>query len=331
VNGDKPFLLETPKDVRAAAVFEAASNARSCFTNLANGNISRFKLSFKSQKKEDSGGWCLGIAQSALKTRGRRTLIIYGDYCPWEFETLGAIGEVTKDCKLHFDGAKYYLLVPYERPHPAKVARGERSVINDSKEAVIALDPGVRTFQTGYTPSQAFKLGDGCAGRLFALAITLDRLLAFEKTIPKVQRRKRRSVRLRIIKTRKKIANLRYDLHYKVADFLTRKAKIILLPAFETSEMVQRVQRRIGSKTVRQMSFLSHYKFKQRLIAKAAVRGVKVLIVSEHYTSKTCGRCGHLKEDLGSAKTFRCDHCAANLDRDCNGARNILLRAIRRR
>jgi hypothetical protein len=87
----------------------------------------------------------------------------------------------------------------------------------------------------------------------------------------------------------------------------------------------------LGSKTVRQMSFLSHYKFKQRLIAKAAVRGVKVLVVSEHYTSKTCGSCGRLKEDLGSAKTFRCDHCAAVLDRDCNGARNILLRAIRRR
>jgi transposase len=248
VNRDKLSMLETPKDVRAATVFEAASNARSCFTNLANGDISRFKLSFKSQKKEDSGGWCLGIAQSALKTRERRTLIIYEDY--WEFETLGAIGEITKDCKLQFDGAKYYCLVPYERLRSAKVARGERSLINDSKEAVIALDPGVRTFQTGYTPSQAFKRGDGCAGRLFALAITLNRLLAFEKTILKVQRRKRRFVRLRIIKTRKKIANLRDDLHYKVADFLTKKAKIILLPAFETSEMVQRVWRRIRSKTV---------------------------------------------------------------------------------
>ena len=220
--------------------------------------------------------------------------------------------------------------MPYDRPRPSRVTGGERSFIADSKEAVIALDPGVRTFQTAYSPSQAFKLGDGCAGRLFSLAITLDRILGFEKRIPKAHRRKRRAITLRIIKVRKKIANLRDDLHYKVAEFLTRKAKIILLPSFDTSEMVKKVGRCIRSKTVRQMSFLSHFKFKQRLIAKAAVRGVRVLIVSEHYTSKTCGRCGQLKEDLGSEKTFRCDRCAATLDRDCNGARNVLLRAMRR-
>ena len=330
VNGDKQFLLRTPKDVRAAAVFEAAKNAKACFTNLANGNINRFDLSFKSRKKEDARGWSLGIAQSAIKTRGRRTLIIYGEYCPWEFETLGPVGEITKDCQLHFDGAKYYLLVPYDRPRPSRVNGGLRSFIAESKEAVIALDPGVRTFQTAYSPSQAFKLGDGCAGRLFSLAITLDRLLGFENRISKAHRRKRRAIILRIIKVRKKIANLRDDLHYKVAEFLTRKANIILLPSFDTSEMVKKVGRRIRSKMVRQMSFLSHSKFKQRLIAKAAVRGVRVLIVSEHYTSKTCGRCGQLKEDLGSAKTFRCNRCAATLDRDCNGARNVLLRAMRR-
>jgi transposase len=68
------------------------------------------------------------------------------------------------------------------------------------------------------------------------------------------------------------------------------------------------------------MSFLLHYKFKQRLMAKAADRGVRVLIVSEHYTSKTCGRCGEVNEDLGAARTFECESCFAYIDRDCNGA-----------
>ncbi|GAQ91406.1 putative Transcription regulator HTH [Klebsormidium nitens] len=331
VNGDKPHLLKTPKDVRAAAVFEAAKNAKSCFSNRERGNITGFRFSFKTKKKEDSKGWCLGIAKTAVKRRGNRTLIIYGDYCPWEFETLGAIGEITKDCQLQFDGAKYYLLLPYSKTHPAKVKGNTKSLINETREAVIALDPGVRTFLTAYSPSEAYKLGDGCAQRLFSLAITLDRLLAFEKRIPKDHRKKQRAVRLRIIKTRRKIAHLRDEMHYKVADFLTRKAKIILLPTFETSEMVRRFQRRIGSKSVRQMSFLSHYKFKQRLIAKAAGRGVRVLIVSEHYTSKTCGRCGEVKQNLEGARTFKCGSCFAVIDRDCNGARNILLRAIRRK
>jgi putative transposase len=329
VNAHALFLLETPKDIRAAAVFEAAKNAKACFTNLRHGNIIHFGMRFKAKKKEDRQGWCLGIAKKAIKVRGKRTLIIYGSYCPWEFETVGTIGEINKDCKIQFDGARYYLVISYQKPTPETVEQGESSLINEVKESVISLDPGIRTFQTAYSPSQVFKLGDGCATRLFSLAIQLDRLTAFEKRIIKKYRRKRRAVRVRILKVRKKLANLRDELHYKTADFLTRKAKVILLPEFKTSEMVKRVGRRIGSKTVRQMSFLSHYSFMQRLKAKAAVRGVTVLMVSEHYTSKTRGSCGHMKENLGSSKTLQCDQCSSVLDRDCNGARNILLCAMR--
>jgi putative transposase len=329
VNAHASFLLKTPKDIRAAAVFEATKNARACFTNLRQGNITHFRMGFRARKKEDRRGWCLGVNKKAIKVRGKRTLIIYGTYCPWEFETVGTIGEISKDCKIQFDGARYYLIIPYQKSTPKAIGQGERSLINEVKESVISLDPGIRTSQTAYSPSKVFKLGDGCATRLFSLAIQLDRLISFEKRIIKRHRRKKRAVRLRIIKVRKKLAHLRDELHYKTADFLTKKAKVIMLPEFKTSEMVKRVGRRIGSKTVRQMSFLSHYKFMQRLKAKAAVRGVTVLIVSEHYTSKTCGRCGHMKENLGSSKTLQRDQCLSVLDRDCNGARNILLRAMR--
>jgi putative transposase len=329
VNAHASFLLKTPKDIRAAVVFEAIKNAKACFTNLRQGNITHFRMGFKARKKEDRRGWCLGVDKKAIKVRGKRTLIIYGTYCPWEFETVGTIGEISKDCKIQFDRARYYLIIPYQKPFPEAIGQGERSLINEVKESVISLDPGIRTFQTAYTPGKVFKLGDGCATRLFSPAIQLDRLISFEKRIIKKHRRKRRAVRLRIIKVRKKLAHLRDELHYKIADFLTKKAKVIMLPEFKTSEMVKRVGRRIGSKTVRQMSFLSHYKFMQRLKAKAAVRGVTVLIVSEHYTSKTCGRCGHMKENLGSSKTLQRDQCLSVLDRDCNGARNILLRAMR--
>ena len=54
------------------------------------------------------------------------------------------------------------------------------------------------------------------------------------------------------------------------------------------------------------------------------------MIAAEHYTSKTCGECGALNETLGGKKTFLCAFCGYEADRDHNGARNILLRAIRR-
>jgi transposase len=43
---------------------------------------------------------------------------------------------------------------------------------------------------------------------------------------------------------------------------------------------------------------------------------------------KTCGRCGHIHEKLGGNKRFKCPACGLEIDRDANGARNILLRYL---
>jgi putative transposase len=93
--------------------------------------------------------------------------------------------------------------------------------------------------------------------------------------------------------------------------------------------MVRRANRRIGSKTARAMLGWSHYRFKQRLLNKTReYPWCKVIICDEHYTSKTCGNCGHLHMKLGSSKTFKCPQCHVEMDRDINAARNILLRYL---
>ncbi|GAQ87932.1 hypothetical protein KFL_003890030 [Klebsormidium nitens] len=319
VNQDNLWLLETPKDIRAGAVFEAAKNIKAAFTNKARGNIENFKMGYRSRKKEDSCGWTINVPKTALKVKGERCLQVYRDSCPWLFQTLGRIGPLSMDCKIQFDGMRYFLIVPYER-----------HVVSPRREGVIALDPGVRTFQTAYSPDgHCYELGRSCCRRLEALCVHLDRLISLASVTPKTLRRTKWAMGLRIKKLRRRLQSLRDEMHYKAADYLTRTAHIILLPTFETKDMTRRTTRRLRSRTVRNLSLLSHYKFKQRLIAKAAVRGVKVLQVSEHYTSKTCGRCGSIHETLGGRRVFKCPRCGVVLDRDCNGARNVLLRAMR--
>ena len=44
--------------------------------------------------------------------------------------------------------------------------------------------------------------------------------------------------------------------------------------------------------------------------------------------SKTCGKCGNINDKLGSKESWKCPVCAHEHDRDVNGARNILLRAL---
>ena len=55
-------------------------------------------------------------------------------------------------------------------------------------------------------------------------------------------------------------------------------------------------------------------------------RKTDVIDVTEEYTSKTCGRCGFLHNKIGSRRNFVCPKCKVCINRDVNGARNVLLK-----
>ena len=90
--------------------------------------------------------------------------------------------------------------------------------------------------------------------------------------------------------------------------------------------MIRKVDRKMRSRTARQMATCAHDRFRQRLTFKCRQFGCKVAIVNEAYTSKTCSCCGNVKYNLGGAKVYKCRACRAVMDRDVNGAKNIFLR-----
>jgi len=194
---------------------------------------------------------------------------------------------------------------------------------------IIALDPGVRTFMTGYDPSgMVYEWGAKDLNRIYRLCHALDDLQS-RWSQKDVRHRKRYKLRKAACRIRKKIRNLVYDLHKRLAKWLCENYETVLLPSFETRKMLRKGQRRIGNKTARAMATWSHYRFKQRLLNKSReYPWCQVFIVNESYTSKTCGRCGHIHNGLGGCKEFCCPVCCFEIDRDVNGARNILLRFL---
>ena len=116
------------------------------------------------------------------------------------------------------------------------------------------------------------------------------------------------------------------EVHQQFCKFLVTNFDLILFPTFETSQMVSRYERKIATKTARQMLNWGHYRFKQRLLFKVQQCGSKVAIVNEAYTSKTCSCCGFLKHNIGGAKRFNCDRCGADMDRDINATKGIFLK-----
>ncbi len=199
-----------------------------------------------------------------------------------------------------------------------------------NSELAIALDPGVRTFLTGFDGQEIWEVGLEDMGRIYRLASHLDRLLSrIGLSKGRQFKRLRYCLRKAAQKIRVKIRNLVDELHRKAANYLCTKYKVIFLPTFEVKNMVKRGKRRLSTKTARKMVTWSHYRFKQTLKHQAAKYGCVVVDVTEEYTSKTCSKCGHIHVKLGGNKRFACPSCGHNIGRDLNGAFNILLKALR--
>jgi len=219
---------------------------------------------------------------------------------------------------------EFYLCIP-----SVLEVRSDNQAPSEETEAVISLDPGVRTFLTGYDPSTETytEWGKYNMGRIYRLCHYYDQLQSKRAKTEK-HRNKTRMYRAGL-RMQKKIRNLVDDLHRKCAKWLCENFRVVLLPVFETSKMIRRGQRRLRSKTARAMTTWAHYRFRQHLLHKAREHPwCKVVLVTEEYTSKTCGGCGFVNDRLGGAKVYCCPRCRIRMDRDFNGARNILLKYL---
>ncbi len=191
--------------------------------------------------------------------------------------------------------------------------------------SIVALDPGVRTFVTAYAVKHAASYGDGFhAERVFPLLLRLDRLVG--------QRAKarhgdwKRHDQKRIDRLAIRIRNLVDDLHRRVACDLVRAFDVILLPSFGTKEMSAKSERKIRTRTVRSMPGLAHYRFRQKLAWMCRKYGKRLIIANEAYTSRTRSWDGFVAQEPGGSKTV--SDGTIIVERDMNGARGIMLRAL---
>lgn len=223
------------------------------------------------------------------------------------------------DGRLLFENERWYLCVP------------EKVTISPSENQrrIVAIDPGVRTFATFFSPDECGHIGVGDFSRLVRLAVNMDDLISRldpKRKADRVSAHRRHRMRKAVKRIRAKFRDLVDELQWKTIRFLTQNFDVILLPTFEVSGMVTKAKRKIRSKTVRSMLSLAHYRFAQRLEWKASSLGKTVLRVNEAYTSKTASWTGEIVQNLGGAKRIKSGGLVVN--RDINGARGIFLRAL---
>jgi putative transposase len=203
----------------------------------------------------------------------------------------------------------------------------ESEVEPQHQERMIALDPGVRTFMTGFDGNDFLEFGGGDFSKVAKLCVHLDKMKS-RHDLSKGGKLKRLRRKLRVAMERTRIKNLRTECHKQVASFLAKNYDTIVLPTFETSQMVAKKRRKLHSKTARAMMTWSFYQFSQALQHLCNRYGSKLVRVTEEYTSKTCTKCGHVHAKLGSSKMFKCPSCGYTILRDFNGALGIFLKAM---
>jgi len=332
MNTQSQWVLDTPKSIREAAVFEAYKNKEACLTNLEEGNIKSFQLKFQSRKKPS---WTINGLDS-VKIKSNKSFSMYTTYRLGDIKTCEklppktmndvrtskkgntyrSITDYKNECALNFDGLYYYLVIPRET---------QKDLTTSKPHFSVSCDPGVRTMETCYMPDSktCLAIGHGTAERLFSIAKSIDRMIALKGSSNK---KKRKLLNNKIKKKRVRIQNLQQEMHWKMARYLCSNFRQVVIPNFGSKKMIKRNCRNISTDTVRKMMLLGHGKFLERLKTKAEEMGTRIEIVSEFQTTMTCGKCDNLQRDIGSKEEWECGKCHTHHDRDGNASRNIYIK-----
>lgn len=300
------------KNSMIEAIYEAFNSWKTGCSSVKKKLISHFRLGFKSRKAPiHTTNWQCG----AISTKEGYTLCKKGLGLKLNFDSDWS----GSGFKITYTNKRFELIYTVEETLRENQSRTDFSAV--------ALDPGVRTFQTCWDSfSNGFKFSCD-SNRLNSLLKSIDKInkkISGLKSVKKIAFYRNINQGLEL-----KINRLVTELHRKIALWLVTNYDVIILPDFNTSEMVKKVKsgrpRKIDRKTTRLLSVYSHFKFKQYLSFKCNLHNKILIVNSEEYTSKTLPD-GKILDNLGGKKTIRFNDTF--LDRDYNGARNILIKTI---
>ena len=316
ITNDDPelWLKDIPYDTRQLAIKNALSSIKSSFELLKNKKIKYFNHKYKSKKNNKQTFFIdhraiknLNLFPNLLKDNSK--LIVkkkykeYYNYIP------------TSDTVILKDNDKYFIIFSKEK----KIEEN-----TTEKKELISLDPGIKKFQSFYTP-------DGYVGSIGDYKLK-NKILKKEKRIDKLKsfitKNKKQKIKNKLknkcYKLKTKVKNIISDFHWKISNFLTKNFKIVLLPIFKS----QQIKNNLNSYNNRLLDIYSHYKFQQKMLYQSKKYNCQVKIVEEDYTTKTCGNCGCINNFVGNSNIFWCPICKIELERDYQAARNIILKNL---
>jgi len=301
------YIKSVPYQIRSKAVKDSYISWRTnCKKTKKSGKS--FKLRYKSRKNPVQSCY---IPKSAVSESG----IYHTISGKLKFSEIDFLKNDICDCRLINDHGRWYLSVPQ------KIA----TMPTENQGGIVALDPGVRNFLTYFSEDGRFGwLGIHAFDRILKLNLKHDHLLS--RLALTKDKRKKGKLKRTLNRTYHRIQDLVDELHWQCINYLVHNFSVIVFPPFEVKGMTKK-GRKLRKSVVRSMLSLRFFDFKERLKQKCKECGVTYIEQNESYTSKTNSFTGELMSNLGGKEWFEYD--GIKVHRDLNGARNILIRAMR--
>ena len=180
-------------------------------------------------------------------------------------------------------------------------------------EAIVGVDLGIKTLAT-CSDGQTF-------ANPKALKTNLEKLKRRSRQLSRKVKgsKNRKKAAKRLAKVHQQIANIRKDSLHKITTHLTKTKSKIVIEDLNVSGMMK------NRKLSRAISDIGLFEFRRQLEYKGKWYGCEIILADRFFpSSKSCSSCDWIKKDLTLAdRTFVCDSCGLEIDRDLNASLNL--------
>ena len=302
------FETETPKDIRACAVKRCCDAMKAGFSNLRNGNIRHFNLSYKKKSEKEQSFETTPIMVSIHNGYVKMAPEFLKDDCVIKtHKKISKVSKIENNVDFVRINKTYYVHICV-KTYPKEC---------ENLETIAGVDLGIRSFATVYSHNK-----DNTVIWEYKHRSDLLRKLNMKKNLLKALKGVRKKQISKIEKKKKDLVNL---LHWDFINHLLSENDVVYLGDIKSHDIVNGGKNSLLNQAFHDLSF---FKLKQRMIYKAYVKGKKVFLVKEHHTTKTCSCCGKINNNVGAKEVFECNHCSMVTGRDMNASKNMMLKGL---
>ena len=209
-------------------------------------------------------------------------------------------------------------LTPSERVYISFIVEGYEFPKLPSTGKVVAIDVGVE------------KLLTTSDGQVFPNLRPYEKALKKLKMIHKRLSRKKFlshnwfKAKIKLTRAYEHLKNLRKDIYMKLGKWFAKHYDVVVMEDIQVKQLVGKSERKLRMR----LHDVAFHELKEIIKYQMEKYGKETRFVDPAFSSKTCARCGYVKNDLTlSDRVFVCPKCGWVADRDYNASLNILRRS----